>query len=83
MCFIEIMPIGNTQEWGQGFTASGTRFYPVQEMHSNLAALNLDPVPPETSNETARTFRIPGALGTVVSSPRLASTFASIAIACD
>jgi cyclic pyranopterin phosphate synthase len=63
--FIEIMPIGNTQEWGQDFAASGTRYFSVQEMHSHLAALNMVPVPSPTGNDTARTFRIPGALGTV------------------
>jgi cyclic pyranopterin phosphate synthase len=63
--FIEIMPIGNTQDWGQGFPAPETRYFSVQEMHSALAALNMQPVNPATANGTARTFRIPGALGTV------------------
>jgi len=63
--FIEIMPIGNTQEWGQGFPAPDTRYFSLREMHSALEALELQPVAAPTANETARTFRIPGALGTV------------------
>jgi GTP 3',8-cyclase len=63
--FIEIMPIGNTQEWGRGFPDSGTRYFSMQEMHSDLAVLNMAPVRSPTGSETARTFRIPGALGTV------------------
>jgi cyclic pyranopterin phosphate synthase len=63
--FIEIMPIGNTQEWSHGFPAPDDRYFSVQEMHSALAALNLQLVPPPTDNGTARIFHIPGALGTV------------------
>ncbi|MGZ6347728.1 MAG: GTP 3',8-cyclase MoaA [Anaerolineales bacterium] len=63
--FIEIMPIGNMQEWGQDFPDSNTRYFSVQEMHSNLAVFNMVPVLSPTGNDTARTFRIPGALGTV------------------
>jgi cyclic pyranopterin phosphate synthase len=63
--FIELMPIGNTQEWGQGFPAPDTRYFSLQEMHSALEALDMQPLAAPTANETARTFRIPGALGTV------------------
>jgi cyclic pyranopterin phosphate synthase len=63
--FIEIMPIGNTQEWGYGFPAPDTRYFSVQEMRSSLGAFNLEPIPLANPNETARTFRIPGAPGTV------------------
>jgi cyclic pyranopterin phosphate synthase len=34
-------------------------------MHSALADLHMQPVPAPTGHATARTFRIPGALGTV------------------
>ena len=63
--FIEIMPIGNTQAWGQDFPAADTRYFSLQEMHTALAALHLQSVPAPTGHATARTFRIPGALGTV------------------
>jgi cyclic pyranopterin phosphate synthase len=63
--FIEIMPIGNTQEWGYGFPAPDTRYFSVQEMRSSLGAFNLEPIPAATPSGTARTYRIPGAPGTV------------------
>ena len=63
--FIELMPIGNTQEWGRDFPAADTRYFSLQEMHSALANLNMQSVPAVSPNGTARTFRIPGALGTV------------------
>jgi cyclic pyranopterin phosphate synthase len=65
MRFIEIMPIGNTQAWGEGFPAADTRYFSLQEMHAALADLHMQPEPAPTGHATARTFRIPGALGTV------------------
>lgn len=63
--FIEIMPVGNVQEWGDGFPAPDRRYVSVQEMHSLLAGLRLEPAAAPLGNGPARTFRIPGALGTV------------------
>ncbi len=63
--FIEIMPIGNAQEWGDGFPAPDMRYVSVQEMRSQLSTLNLQPVTAPRGNGPARTFQIPGALGTV------------------
>ncbi len=63
--FIEIMPIGNVQEWGSGFPAPDARYVSVQEMRTALAALALQPVPASGGNGPARTYRIPGGLGTV------------------
>lgn len=63
--FIEVMPIGNNQEWGEGFPAPDARYVSVQEMHERLAPLNLQPVNAPCGNGPARTFQIPGALGTV------------------
>ncbi len=63
--FIEIMPIGNTQKWGYGFPTPDTRYFSVQEMRTSLEAFNLQPVPSKDASETARTFRIPGACGSV------------------
>ncbi len=63
--FIELMPVGNAQDWGPGFPAHGERYLSVQEMHSQLAHLNLQPAETPRGNGPARTFRIPGALGTV------------------
>jgi cyclic pyranopterin phosphate synthase len=63
--FIEVMPIGNAGDWGAGFPAPGERYVPVQEMHGHLASLGLQPVPALRGNGPARTFRIPGARGTI------------------
>lgn len=63
--FIEVMPIGNAQEWGEGFPAPDERYVSVQEMHNQLATFHLQPVASPRGNGPARTFRIPGALGTV------------------
>ena len=63
--FIEIMPIGNAQEWGNGFPAPDERYVSVQEMHKKLAALDLQPVTAPRGNGPARTFQIPEAPGTV------------------
>lgn len=63
--FIEVMPIGNTQDWGEGFTAPQDRYVSVQEMHAQLSTCNLQPSTPPQGNGPARTFCIPNALGTV------------------
>ncbi|HEX5839103.1 MAG TPA: GTP 3',8-cyclase MoaA [Anaerolineales bacterium] len=63
--FIEVMPIGNAQEWGEGFPAPQGRYVSVQDMRARLSSLNLQPVTGPQGNGPARTYRIPGGLGTV------------------
>jgi cyclic pyranopterin phosphate synthase len=63
--FIEVMPIGNAQDWGEGFPAPDERYVSVQEMRAALSVLNLESVASPRGNGPARTFRIPGAHGTV------------------
>lgn len=63
--FIELMPVGNTQSWGEDFPPAAERAIPVQEMLTRLSKLNLQPGETPMGNGPARTFRIPGALGTV------------------
>lgn len=63
--FIEVMPIGNTQEWGEGFPAPEDRYVSVREMHDRLSSLHLESFASPRGNGPARTFRITGALGTV------------------
>ena len=63
--FIEVMPIGNAQAWGEGFPAPQSRYVSVQEMRARLSAFNLQPVAGLQGNGPARTYRIPGGLGTV------------------
>lgn len=63
--FIELMPIGNTQFWGEDFPGPSERYVSVQEMHAKLSAFDCQPVTTPAGNGPARTFRIPGALGTI------------------
>ncbi|MCL4530180.1 MAG: GTP 3',8-cyclase MoaA [Chloroflexi bacterium] len=63
--FIEVMPIGNAQDWGEGFPAPQDRYVSVQEMRAQLLTFNLQPESSPIGNGPARTFRIPHALGTV------------------
>jgi cyclic pyranopterin phosphate synthase len=63
--FIEVMPIGNAQDWGEYFPAPSERYVSVQEMHAQLSTFNLQPSTPPQGNGPARTFRIPNAPGTV------------------
>lgn len=63
--FIEVMPIGNAQEWGDGFPAPSERYISVQEMRAQLSALNLQPETSPVGNGPARTYRIPNAMGTI------------------
>ena len=44
--FIEVMPIGNAQDWGEGFPAPQGRYVSVQEMHAQLSTFNLQPISP-------------------------------------
>lgn len=63
--FIELMPIGNEGNWGTGFPEHGQRYYSVQEMQAALAPLRITPTVSPPGNGPARTFTIPGALGTI------------------
>ena len=63
--FIEVMPIGNAQDWGEGFPAPSERYVSVQEMKSQLGIWNLEPETSPIGNGPARTYRVPNALGNV------------------
>ncbi|MBI3153223.1 MAG: GTP 3',8-cyclase MoaA [Chloroflexi bacterium] len=63
--FIELMPVGNAQNWGEGFPSLDERYISVHEMQARLSHYGLEPATTPMGNGPARTFRIPGALGTV------------------
>lgn len=63
--FIELMPVGNGQDWGPGFPVEANRYLSIQEMQTRLASLNLQPASAPRGNGPSRTFRIPFAQGTV------------------
>ena len=63
--FIELMSVGNTADWGAEFPSESQRYLSVQQMKSTLSPLNLQPENAPIGNGPARTYRIPGARGTV------------------
>lgn len=63
--FIEVMPIGNVQDWGEGFPAPNERYVSVQEMKAQLATFNLRSSTSPQGNGPAQIYRIPGAVGTI------------------
>lgn len=63
--FIELMPVNNQRTWGVGFPDDAKRYVSVWEMHKLLIDLKLEPTTTPVSNGPARTFRIPGAPGTI------------------
>jgi cyclic pyranopterin phosphate synthase len=63
--FIELMPVANSQDWGDGLPPVDKRYVSVQTMHDMLADLSLKPETTSSNSGPERMFRIPGAPGTV------------------
>lgn len=63
--FIELMPVANEQDWGNGLPSIDKRYVSVQTMHNILAPLNLEKIESTLQQGPERTFKIPGSLGTV------------------
>lgn len=63
--FIELMPVGNGGDWGEGFPPESQRYFSVQAMMACLAPLGLVPVKGPAGNGPARSFCLPAASGTV------------------
>ncbi len=64
--FIELMPIANQGDWGEGFPAPRRRLVPVAEIRQRLAPLgDLLAVDQVRGNGPAQIARLPGALGTL------------------
>lgn len=64
--FIELMPIGNQSDCGEGMPAQGERFISVAQMKARLAQVGPPvPVGPVAGSGPARVYQLPGALGTV------------------
>ncbi|MCL4562660.1 MAG: GTP 3',8-cyclase MoaA [Chloroflexi bacterium] len=63
--FIEVMPFGNQQDWGNGFPPYPQRYFSVQEMRTALEPLQLQPVSSTNHNGPAQEYQIPGASGRV------------------
>ncbi len=63
--FIELMPVGNLEDWGSGFPPSTGRYFSIQEMRTVLAPLDLQPEETVNGNGPAKVYRARGALGTL------------------
>jgi len=63
--FIELMPIGNSGDWGAGFPNEPERYFSVQEMMQILSSLDLKAVGSPSGSGPARIYRIPGAAGKI------------------
>ncbi len=63
--FIELMPVGTAQDWGDSFPPVDQRYISVQEIKTRLSSLALQPAEKPIGNGPARSFRIPNAPGTV------------------
>jgi GTP 3',8-cyclase len=63
--FIELMPVANSQDWGDGLPPVDKRYVSVQTMHEMLSYLSLVPEQTDANSGPERMFRIPGAAGTV------------------
>ncbi len=63
--FIELMPVENQQDWGEGFPRAKDRYLSVQEMRSRLSPLHLTEQTIMNGNGPARVYQIEGGIGTV------------------
>lgn len=63
--FIEIMPVMNQLQWGEGFPRPEETYLPATEIKERLAPLNLQPIAEKTGPGPAREYRIPGGRGVV------------------
>ena len=63
--FIELMPVANEQDWGNGLPSVSERYVSVQKMHAMLEPLKMEALMIDNAVGPERTYKIPGALGTV------------------
>jgi cyclic pyranopterin phosphate synthase len=64
--FIELMPVANGGDWGEGFPPPGERYLPMEATRAQVERLGkLQPVTTATGAGPAQVYRLPGALGTV------------------
>ena len=63
--FIELMPLGNQQPWGDGFPLPETMYYPIREIRAHLETLGLETVTDKSGNGPAVEYHLHGAQGRV------------------
>lgn len=65
MRYIELMPIGNQEPWGDGFPAPESMYYSIQEIRDQLEPLGLEEVNGKSGNGPAKEYRLQGAIGKI------------------
>jgi cyclic pyranopterin phosphate synthase len=63
--FIELMPIGNQEPWGDGFPLPETMYYPIRDIRAQLEPLGLESVQEKSGNGPAMEYRLHGAQGRI------------------
>jgi len=63
--FIELMPIQNQENWGDGFPLPAEAFTPLGEIYRQLEPLGLQQVDGRTGNGPALEYRLPGSKGKI------------------
>lgn len=63
--YIELMPIGNQEPWGDGFPAPESMYYSIQEIRDQLEPLGLEEVNGKNGNGPAKEYRLQGAIGEI------------------
>ncbi len=73
--FIELMPLGNQEPWGDDFPSPQTMYYPIRDIRAQLEALGLEAVQEKSGNGPAMEYRLDGAQGRVGMIAALGETF--------
>lgn len=63
--YIELMPIGNQQLWGDGFPPPESMYYSIQEIRDQLEPLGLEPAHDKNGNGPAQDYRLSGGVGRI------------------
>lgn len=63
--YIELMPIQNQAEWGEGFPQPADAFMSVEEIYQRLGPLDLQPVNAHTGRGPAIEYRLAGGQGKI------------------
>lgn len=63
--FIELMPLGNQEPWGDDFPSPQTMYYSIRDIRAQLEALGLEAVQEKSGNGPAMEYRLDGAQGRV------------------
>lgn len=63
--FIELMPIQNQKQWGEGFPTPEKMYFPVSEVQKSLLGLGLKRISNEVGQGPSEDYKIEGAVGKI------------------